>query len=217
MKTIKYKTIETDEDIKAGLRALALVCPVMARLIKETPTVPLRRVKPGFASLASIIISQQVSKQSAAAIYGRMENMIVPLTAENYLVSGETVWQAIGLSRPKQKTFYALCEAIMHGTMLLDELVMLNAEDAISYMTHVKGIGPWTAQVYLLSAVGHVDVFPAGDLALQQAVADAYGLPERPSDKVLREKAHKWSPWRSVAARLLWAYYGNARGRHVMP
>lgn len=210
-------TIDTDGDIKVGLAALSGICPVLKDVIAQTADVPLRRTESGFASLASIIISQQVSKQSAAAIYGRMEEYIAPLTAKRYLELGEEAWIEIGLSRPKQRTFLALCETIERGDIVLDELSAMTAADAMEKLVAIKGIGPWTAEVYLLFAVGHRDIFPAGDLALQQAAADAYGLEQRPSDKKLRAMAESWAPWRGVAARLLWAFYAVKKGRAAMP
>jgi DNA-3-methyladenine glycosylase II len=210
-------TIENEKDIQTGLAALAGCCPVLKSVIAQAPDVPLRRTTPGFASLASIIISQQVSKQSAEAIFGRMQEFVVPLTAERYLELGEEVWIKIGLSRPKQRTFLALCQSIADGEIALDELSAMTAADAMDRLVAIKGIGPWTAEVYLLFAVGHRDIFPAGDLALQQAAADAYGLEQRPTDKELRVMAESWAPWRGVAARLLWAFYAVKKGRTAMP
>lgn len=209
--------IETAEDIAEGLHYLAQICTTMATIIAQVPEVPLRRRPADFASLASIIISQQVSKQSAEAIFGRMERIITPLSAENYLLAGEPAWIEIGLSRPKQQTFIALCNAILDEQLHLETLAGLSAQEAIDTLVSVKGIGPWTAEVYLLSAIGHPDVFPAGDLALQIAAADAYQSGEKMSDKELRLLAESWAPWRSVAARILWAYYAVLKNRMVAP
>ena len=209
--------IETSDDIAEGLQQLARQCSTLAKIIPDVPEVPLRRQPANFASLASIIVSQQVSKQSAAAIFGRMENVISPLTPENYLEAGEQAWIEIGLSRPKQRTFLALCNAIITKQISLEALANLPANQAISTITTVKGIGPWTAEVYLLFAIGHRDIFPAGDLALQIAAADAYGFEEKMSEKELRVLAESWSPWRGVAARLLWAHYAIQKNRSAMP
>lgn len=211
------RAIETDQDIADGLRHLAQQCATMAEIIAGIPEVPLRRRPPNFASLASIIISQQVSKQSAEAIFGRMEKIIAPLTPENYLKSGEPAWIAIGLSRPKQRTFTALCSALVEKQFRLDTLAGLPAHEAIATMTSVKGIGPWTAEVYLLSAIGHPDIFPAGDLALQIAAADAYEIGAKMSERQLRILAESWAPWRGVAARVLWAHYAVKKDRAVIP
>ena len=211
------QTIETDKDIAEGLTFLSTQSPQMARIIDATQNVPLRRRAPGFESLSSIIVSQQVSKQSAEAIFGRMQKLIDPLTAENYLKAGETIWIEIGLSRPKQRTFSALCTAISDGELDLNTLGEKSPEQAIDALTAIKGIGPWTAEVYLLFAVGHRDIFPAGDLALQIAAAEAFNKPEKYTDKKLRRLAESWAPWRGVAARLLWAYYAILKGKNAAP
>ncbi|MCR9121611.1 MAG: DNA-3-methyladenine glycosylase 2 family protein [Phyllobacteriaceae bacterium] len=211
------RTIDTHDDIAAGLDHLAGADAALARLVTEIDHVPLRRTAPGFASLAGIVVSQQVSKQSADAITGRMVRLVDPLTPDNFMNAGETSWKQIGLSRPKQRTLSAICEAIGADTLDLDRLCTIDAEAAIAAMTDVKGIGPWTAEVYLLFAAGHRDIFPAGDLALQAAAASVYGLDDRPNDKALRVMAESWSPWRGVAARLLWAWYGQTTGRAVLP
>lgn len=210
-------TINTHKDISVGLVYLAKHCNVLADVIKDVPHVPLRRRPPGFASLASIIISQQVSKQSAQAIFGRMEQFIQPLTAEAYLKAGEQAWIKIGLSRPKQRTFTSLCNAIIEGSLDLDSLDQLPEKEAICAMTSVKGIGAWTAEVYLLFAVGHADIFPAGDLALQIAAASVHGFQSKMSEKELRQLAESWAPYRGVAARLLWAHYAELKNRNAMP
>lgn len=211
------RTIDTHHDIADGLAHLSAIDERLAPIIEAIDHVPLRRTEPGFASLADIIISQQVSKQSAEAISGRLTRLIDPLTPNNYMCAGETAWREVGLSRPKQRTMVAICEAIATDALDLDRLCAIDAETAIASMTAVKGIGPWTAEVYLLFAAGHRDIFPAGDLALQVAAADIFGLEARPTDKELRTIAESWTPWRGVAARLLWAWYGAKAGRTVMP
>ncbi len=211
------KAIETAEDIADGLHHLNQNCATMAKIIAQVPEVPLRRRPANFASLASIIISQHVSKQSAEAIFARMEKIVSPLTPENYLNAGEPAWIEIGLSRPKQKTFAALSNALVDKRIRLDTLANISAQEAINTMISVKGIGPWTAEVYLLTAIGHPDIFPAGDLALQIAATDAYLFDERMSEKELRILAESWAPWRSVAARILWAYYAMQKDRMVAP
>lgn len=212
-----HNTIDTAEDIATGLRHLAENCITMAEIIAQLPEVPLRRRPANFASLASIIISQQVSKQSASAIFTRMENLITPLTPQGYLAAGEPIWIEIGLSRPKQRTFLAVCNAIVEEQLNIEALANLSDSAAISAMTAIKGIGPWTAEVYLLFAIGHPDIFPAGDLALQIAATDAYGYEQKLTEKELRKLAESWAPWRGVAARVLWAHYAHQRNRSAMP
>ena len=169
--------------------------------------VPLRLRPGGFAGLAQIVVSQLVSKASANAIYQRFEQHISPLTPAAYLEAGTGVWQKIGLSRPKQATFSAISTAIISGKLDLESLGQLCPEEAKAHLTAIKGIGPWTAQVYLLFCMGHSDIFPSGDLALREAARLIWSMESRPTDKELAAIARKWSPRRAVAARLLWAYY----------
>lgn len=204
--------IRNEDDIAAGLAALLAADPGLAPVIELAGAVPLRLSTADFAGLASIIVSQQVSKASADAIFGRLCALIAPLDASSMLdASDETLRQA-GLSRPKQRTLRNIAQAIAGGSLDLDGLCRLPAQEAIASMTLINGIGPWTAEVYLLFCAGHADIFPAGDLALQEAAKVALGLEVRPGDKQLRELALRWSPWRGVASRLLWAYYAGLRG-----
>lgn len=211
------RTIESVTDIAAGLDHLIEADARLATVAAEVENVPLRRTSPGFASLAEIVVSQQVSKQSAEAITARLTRLVDPLTPENFMDAGEDAWREAGLSRPKQRALAAVCAAVAEGDLDLHGLCAVEAEHAITAMTAVHGIGPWTAEVYLLFAAGHRDIFPAGDLALQAAAADLLALTERPTDKALRELAESWAPWRGVAARLLWAWYGQRAGRAVLP
>lgn len=213
----QMRCIETLDDIAEGLACLRDNDIRLCTIMDDAGPVPLRRREPGFPGLSSIIVAQQVSRQSADAIEGRLRQMIDPLTAENYLASGEDVWRAVGLSRPKQRTLSAVSEAIISGNLDLEHITALPPQDAIESLVAIKGIGPWTAEVYCLFCAGHRDIFPAGDLALQIAVHEALDLPARPDEKRLREIAESWAPWRGVAARLLWAWYGTRRSRTVMP
>ena len=210
------RRIDTLDDIAKGLAALTALDPRLARVVDVAGDVPLRRHPAGFESLAGIIVSQQISKASADAIFARLRAALDPFTHERLLESGESCLLAAGLSRPKQKTFLAVAQACADGLDLAG-LCGLPAEDAIGRMTVMPGIGPWTAEVYLLFCAGHPDIFPAGDIALQNAVRHALGLSERPSAKLLTSIAEAWSPHRSVAARLFWAYYANMKGREGAP
>ena len=209
--------IETLKDVERGLGYLRRADPRLADVIAQSGEVPLRRSEPGFASLASIIVSQQVSKQSADAIWRRLTALIDPLDPAAFLAGGEDAWRAAGLSRPKQRTLVAVSEAVLDDRLDLDRMCRIDGEAALANMTAIKGIGPWTAEVYLLFAAGHPDIFPAGDIALQSAVADAFGFDTRPGDRELRRLAESWAPWRGVAARLFWAFYAARRGRNVAP
>ena len=208
--------ISTLDDIAAGLDALCVIDPRLDKVRAAAGEVPLRRSEPGFRSLISIVISQQVSRASADAIFGRLERLADPLTPETLLAAGDSLFREAGLSRPKQRAVLAVSEAVLDG-LDLSKLCDLDAEQAIGAMTAVSGIGPWTAQVYLLFAAGHPDIFPAGDVALQSAVGHALGLAPRPGVKALMKIAESWSPWRGVASRLFWAYYREIKGREGAP
>lgn len=208
--------IRTSKDIEDGLRHLTEVDPVLKNAASICDQVPIRNGKPGFEGIASIVVSQQVSKASADAIFSRLGAAVDPLTPENFLDVGETVWREVGLSRPKQRTLREVANAVCCGSIIFERLPGLAPEEAISELTAIKGIGPWTAEVYLMFSIGHRDIFPAGDLALQEAIRLLHQLDDRPPEKECRRIADKWSPFRSVAARLLWSYYGTVR-RDAMP
>lgn len=209
--------IDTEADIAAALDALCEADPRLGRVRREAGLVPLRRRPEGFASLAGIILAQQVSAASAAAMEARLRGLLDPLTPEAVLLAPDSLLREAGLSRPKQRTLRAVAAALDEGRLELAGLAEADAETACARLTAIVGIGPWTAQCYLLFAAGHADVFPAGDLALQHAVARGLALPQRPSIRELAEISLPWSPWRSVAARLFWSYYRGMRGRDGSP
>ncbi|GGA96266.1 DNA-3-methyladenine glycosidase [Brucella endophytica] len=211
------RRIDTLDDIEEGVRALLAADERLVRIRAMVQGIPLRRSAPGFESLASIIVAQQVSTASAAAIWARLKMHVDPLTPANYLRQGEEAWRLAGLSRPKQAALVHVSQAVLDGKLDLLGLCDHPADEAIATMTQIKGIGPWTAEVYLLFSAGHPDVFPAGDVALQAAVSHAFGHEVRPDVKTLRGLAEIWSPWRGVAARLFWAYYAVIRGREAAP
>lgn len=210
--------IKSQTDIDKGMKYLCEISKELQAVSLIAEDVPLRLGEPNFEGLTAIIMAQQVSRASAYAIFGRLKKLVSPLIAENYLKAGEVAWIEAGLSRPKQKTMLAVCDAIINGSLDLEKLCDFPPEEAMKQMTLIKGIGPWTAEVYLLFNAGHADIFPAGDLALQEAVKLAFKLDERPSDKMTRKIAEQWSPWRGVAARLLWNYYAvMQKGRNGSP
>ncbi|WP_249692063.1 DNA-3-methyladenine glycosylase 2 family protein [Stappia sp. WLB 29] len=204
--------IDNEDHLAAGLRELLAIAPDLGRLAAAGDPLPLRRHPPTFAELARIVTAQQVSLASAAAIYGRLETLIAPFDAATILrLSDDQLGQA-GLSRAKIATFRAIAEAVADGLDLAG-LVDLPAEDARARLVSLRGIGPWTADVFLLFCAGHPDVFPAGDVALQEALRDALALDVRPNPREAERLARRWSPWRGVAARLLWAHYRRLTGR----
>ena len=208
--------IETDEDVAAALARLVARDPRLSAVRAAAGHVPLRRTAPGFASLASIIVGQQVSRASADAINARLVAIVGPVTAAAIGAASDADLRMAGLSRPKQRALRAAAAAERDGLDLAG-LCDDEAETALACLLEIAGIGPWTAQVYLLVAAGHADIFPAGDVALQTAVGSAFGLAPRPDARMLAGIAESWSPWRSVAARLFWSYYREMRGRDAAP
>jgi DNA-3-methyladenine glycosylase II len=209
--------IRNDEDVREGLAQLLLLDPRLIDVAADAGPLPLRLREPGFEGLAHIIVSQMVSRASAEAIWRRMRPGDVLLTAEVYAALHPEAWREFGLSRAKAETLARIAEAAASGTLDLSALSGLPPAEAMAALTALKGVGPWTAEVYLMFCGGHADVFPSGDVALQNAVAAAFGLTERPSAKKLAADAQAWSPFRSVAARLFWAYYAAKLGRGLLP
>jgi DNA-3-methyladenine glycosylase II len=205
-------TISCTADLEEGMAALATLDPVWGRIIARTGVPPLRRRDSGFLSLASIIVSQQLSVASARAVWARVESVLTPLTPDRVLAASDEEMRLSGLSRPKQ-TLRAVAAAIAENRLDLTALETATPEFVHAHMTAVSGIGPWTADVYLLFCLGHRDGFAAGDLAVQEAAKVAFGLATRPKPAELTELAEAWRPWRGVAARLLWAYYAVLKSR----
>ena len=189
---------------------------LIERLIAIGGAPPLRRREAGFAGLAAIIMSQQVSTASAAAIFGRLQARIVPLEAAEIAKATDEDLRACGLSSAKIRALRAVAQAIVEGGLDLKALGGLDAEDAHKALIAVKGIGPWTADIFLLFCLGHPDAFPAGDLALQEAAKLALNLKRRPDAARLERIAERWRPLRGVAARMLWAYYRGVKARSGM-
>ncbi len=200
--------IETEEDVAKGAEWLAKYDPRFAHALSLSGPLPLRRREDGFHQLLSAISSQQLSVASADAIWKRMEAAGYT-EAENLLGASDEELRACGFSR--QKIGYA--RDLASAGLDYDALRRTSSNEVIKQLTSIKGIGPWTAEIYLMFSLGRADVFAPGDLALQEAVKILFELDERPKEKALREMAEDWSPWRAVAARLLWAYYRIAKDR----
>ena len=208
--------IRNEEDIRKGLEALAVIDPRLVPVIETAGPVPLRLMEPGFAGLAFIIVSQMISKASAAAIWGRMQ-AAGPVTVESYLRLSDQTIATFGLSRAKASTLLHLAQAASDGRVELDRLAETEPAVAMARLVALPGIGPWTAEVYLMFCGGNADIFPSGDVALQSSVGNAFRLDARPSARELASIAEAWRPWRSVAARLFWAYYSASLRRDVAP
>lgn len=204
------RPIETNDDVARGLKGLLALDPRLVPLAEVTGPLPLRRREGGFEGLAHIIMGQQISTAAADAIWGRLRDAAEPFTPERFLSLGHERLRSIGLSRAKIATLTGIAAAAADGFDLL-RVHDLPAEEAVRTMTALKGIGPWTAEIYLLFCIGHPDIFPAGDLALQTAAQAGLKLGERPDEKRLRTLAERWTPWRGIAARLFWAHYRVSR------
>ncbi|MEO1108310.1 MAG: DNA-3-methyladenine glycosylase 2 family protein [Pseudomonadota bacterium] len=202
------RIIETPDCVTEGAEWLANTCPRMAYAMEQTGPLPLRRKPDGFAQLLSAIVSQQVSVASANAIWKRMQQAKLTGPRKIMWATDEDL-RAVGLSRQKVRYARALAEA------RIDYNALRGAADAdvVKTLTQIPGIGVWTAEIYAMFSLGRADVIAPGDLALQEAARVLYDLPLRPTDKELRQMAEAWSPWRSVAARVLWAYYRVAKKR----
>lgn len=198
--------------IAEGTAWLAARDPHLARALARTGPPPLRLRPAGFAALRDAILAQQVSTAAAAAIGARLA--AAGLAGEAALAAADpAALGALGLTRPKQRALQGLARAGLD----YDALAALPDEALVARLTALPGIGRWTAEVYAILALGRADVFAAGDLALREAARLALGLDARPAEAELRRIAARWSPWRAVAARLLWAYYRQAKEREGMP
>ncbi len=200
--------LTSDAHLAEGVAALSAQAPELARAAEVAGPVRLRRRPQGFEALLFTILSQQVSVASAEAVRARVEAAGLADRATLAAASQDDL-RACGLSR--QKIRYAL--ALAQSDLDFDALGRLADEDAIARLVALPGIGRWTAEIYVMFAMGRPDVFAAGDLALQEAVRLAQGLEARPTERQLREIAADWAPWRTVAATLLWQYYGAVKGR----
>ena len=208
--------IRSEADIKAAAAALIDVDPTFAPVVAQAGEIPLRYRPPGYEGLAHIIVGQMVSRASANAIWGRLETLTGGVTGDSILAHSVEELRGAGLSGAKESTLRGLAHACRSG-LDLEKTAYLDADEAIAELTAVKGIGLWTSEVFLLFCAGHPDVFPTGDVALQSAAAQAFELAERPKEKAFRAMALRWQPYRSIAARVLWAYYAVQNKREAIP
>jgi DNA-3-methyladenine glycosylase II len=209
--------IETEADLEAGLAKLLRLDPRLPAVFAIAGQPPLRKRAGGFHGLARIVVSQQLSVASAAAIWNRVETAFNPFHHDVVLAARTPKFQRAGLSRPKIKTFRAIARAVRDGALDLEALHDMPADEAHAALTKVSGIGPWTADIYLLFCIGHADAWPAGDLALQEAVRLAFRLRKRPDAKKMEKLADAWRPWRGIAAYLFWSYYRAVKRRDAVP
>lgn len=199
-----------------GLAALIASDPDFGTILARAGPLPWRTRSPGFPGLLQAIVAQMISNQAAAAIWGRLRALPGALRPEGLLALSDEALRGAGLSRPKVAHARILADAFLDGTLSAAGLDAMDDTAAIAAIAGVKGLGIWTAEIYLLFAMGRMDVFPAGDIALAAAAADLKGLSERPNPKALRALAQAWSPYRSLAARLLWHHWRHLTGRPAL-
>jgi DNA-3-methyladenine glycosylase II len=208
------RIIEAEADVRDGVRALRRKCAFMRAVHDVTGDPPLRRRPAGFEGLARIVVGQQLSVASAAAIWARTFEACRPFEPRVLLALEDAQLVAVGLSRPKIRALRAVAAACA-GSLDLTRLDGASNEEIHAALTEVVGIGPWTADIYIMFCLGRADAFASGDLALQIAAQKALGLRKRPDKHKLEKIAERWRPWRGVAALLLWAYYAALKQKRT--
>ena len=199
-------TLNQDSLIE-GVSYLCEVDPDLAKVISDLGNPPLWSREPGFPTLIHIILEQQVSLASARAAFDKLVRASGQLTPERFLEYTDSNLKEFGFSRQKTRYGHELSKAILNGQLDLDGLQRLDDSSARDELIKIKGIGPWTADIYLLMALLRPDIWPRGDLALIKAAMEIKGLSEKPTTEALLEIAENWKPWRAVAARIAWHYY----------
>lgn len=191
---------------------LAARDPLLARAVAEVGPPTERFTRPqGFVGLLRMIVEQQLSTRVAEVLWAKLEARVPDLTPAAFLTLDDDTLRACGFSRQKQTYGRALADAVADGSLDFDQLAMLDDAEAVARLVRLKGIGRWTAEIYLMGALGRPDIFPADDLALQIGVQQLAGWEERPSPKKLIALAEAWRPHRSTAAEIIWRHYETKR------
>jgi DNA-3-methyladenine glycosylase II len=204
--------IYAPQGLAEGVAALAGET-VFGAIIERAGAPRFRRRRNGFATLLHIILEQQVSIDAAAAMHRRLAGLCQPLAPAPFLALDDATLRRCGFSRQKMDYGRRLAAAVAGGAFDFVQLATADDAAALAALIALKGIGRWSAEIYLIFALGRADIWPAADLGLQVAVAECLGLGNRPKEPALREIGDKWRPWRSVAACLFWQSYLHARGR----
>jgi DNA-3-methyladenine glycosylase II len=204
--------IYAPEGLDDGIAALAAE-PAFGAILECAGPPRFRRRQNGFATLLHIILEQQVSIDAAAAMHRRLAGLCRPLAPAPFLALDDATLRRCGFSRQKMGYARGLAEAVATGRLDFAALAVAADDDAFTTLVALKGIGRWSAEIYLIFALGRADVWPAADLGLQLGVAECLGLAERPREAELRAMGEGWRPWRSVAACLFWQSYLHKRGR----
>lgn len=197
----------TRETFEQGLHFLSARDPDLSQILSKFGPPPMWARKPGFPTLILIILEQQVSLASARAAYDRLREAATPLTPARFLELDGSTLRDIGFSRQKAAYGRGLAKALVSGHLDLNKLAMMPDTGVRAELIRIKGIGPWTADIYLLMALGRPDIMPSADLALATAIQKVKNLASRPTPDALNTISQNWKPWRAVAARILWHYY----------
>jgi DNA-3-methyladenine glycosylase II len=193
-------------------RLLAARDPILARAVDEVGPPTERFTRPqGFTGLLRMIVEQQLSTRVAEVLWAKLEARVPALTPGAFLALDDETLRACGFSRQKQTYGRTLAESVADGSLDFDRLATLDDAEAVAELVRLKGIGRWTAEIYLMGALGRPDIFPADDLALQVGLQQLAGWEERPSPKKLLERAEAWRPHRSLAAEIIWRHYETKR------
>jgi DNA-3-methyladenine glycosylase II len=209
--------LHTQDDLLAGLQKLIAADPRLVPAAKKAGTFALRRREGGYPGLCAIVCGQQLSTSAAAAIRDRLFKALDPFHHDAVRLARTDKLKRLGLSNNKIKAIKEIGKAVSRGQIDLQAVGNMDADVAHAELVKLHGVGPWTADIYLLFCLGHADAFPAGDLAVQEAAKIALGLRKRPSPERLTKIAEAWRPWRGVAAHLMWAYYHAVKKRDVVP
>jgi DNA-3-methyladenine glycosylase II len=203
----------TQKTLALAARELAARDQLLANIYATHGDPPLWQRASGFRTLVHIILEQQVSLGSAKSMLNRLEADIQPFTPERFVELGDAHLRGLGVTRQKSSYLLHLAESIVSGELNFRKLSRLSDDQVLVQLTGIKGIGSWSANIYLLMAMRRADIWPAGDLALAVAIKELHGLDARPSPEELERIAEQWRPYRAVAARMLWQYYLGRRAK----
>ncbi len=201
----------TAASLEAGARVLARRDPELRALLRTNGLPPMWGRRPGFGTLIHIVLEQQVSIAAARSLFRRVSGELGGMTPETVVKRGVLGLHRLGLTRQKASYCHELARAIQVGALHLPMIARAHDDEGRAALLTLRGIGPWSVDIYYLMALRRPDIWPTGDLALAVALHEVKGLPARPDSRLQREISALWAPWRSVAARLLWHYYLSTR------
>lgn len=207
----------TQQSLEQGATELASRDPALADIVERLGIPPLWPREPGFATLVHIILEQQISLKAAYSMLLKLQNHLGKVTPETVLQAGAEGIRGLGITRQKSRYCLELASRVHSGELALEDLPALPVDEGRDALLKVPGLGPWSVDVYYMTALRKPDVWPFGDLALADAMAEVKGLDSLPSRDEQARISEAWAPWRAVAARLLWAHYLDARGQLTSP